>query len=167
MNKTTSAWYRREPDINDSQHSGVKVRFDKNLQISEAKQNQKQVYQNQTHIKSKGNSAYPNQQRLVNRRHSTDSVPRSSQGSRSSSQHKIKTINHASHTLEAAEGGAHYHKKSIKACFAPHKNALSAGLYKAEASIWLAYGRWFNVSIRVHQRHIRTSCRQVKLARIR
>ena len=62
-------------------------------------------------------------------------------------------------TLEACEGGAHFHKKSKHACFAPHKNALEAGLYKAEASTWLAYGRWYNVSVRLHQKHIRDSIR--------
>ena len=36
-------------------------------------------------------------------------------------------------TLDTNDGGAHYHGKSHKPCYAPHKHALQAGLYKSDA----------------------------------
>ena len=43
----------------------------------------------------------------------------------------------------------------------------SAGLYKSEAPTWLAYGRWFSISVSAHRRHVQDSIRQMKLAKIR
>ena len=161
MHNTTNLWRITEPSITNGRKSECSHAHDVDSRHTHLVKNEYQT------IKSTTSAHQHRRKKSIKER--KDSVNKSTI-SRSSSQNQIKTKSKAPptlQTLDTNDGGAHYHGKSHKPCYAPHKHALQAGLYKSDAPQWLCYERWLTLSQNKHSYNMKCNIRTIKLAKIR